>query len=653
MLTVQRTQNVLAIFCVVVAVRGVQGDDPFEGYSPQARALLRRMSETIEKLRSYSDEGEVRIASDMQQMPEQKSACSFVYERPDHFRDSNGPQVIICDGKELIVYAANMRRYRVAPAKDEPRKELARHSGPRWVPLTNAQLILSENPEEELARHFRKLQVDGAESIDDERCAVLRGMTGWGAPPGSTNEVPVTLWVRSDGLIRRIELDPSKLIPEQEPKSGPRMPKYRYIYDVKNLRVNERPDAEAFVFKPPAGAKQVTNLYLPNAPPSEVVEQFPLSGKPAPALGLETLNGQRLDLADLRGRVVVLRFIRAFGSNVFGLSELQKLQERFDGDEVAVVAVCGGKPDRGALRAPLAADGFTIPVLLDDSGAVLERYGLPHGGATVLIASNGTVQGRCGGLTPAALDAVAAAVDSLRAGEQLESATPMSPEELREFEYQQDAAYSGGVASAEPLHEDWLVERWSARTSGSEGFVFGGVQTGGRHGMWVQDRKTLRQVDAEGKITAEIKLAGIRLDEFSQSAFAVGRTSRGFVAVYMMSIPGERQQYGWSPPKGAILTAFDAEGSELWSMEVEASEHQQLPQNLSFGDLEGRHSNELVFMHQQTVYVVDQRGQIAVRKPVGGWAQWLLVEDRDRDGRDEIYVRTQTKLTRLDYRAGR
>jgi hypothetical protein len=35
---------------------------------------------------------------------------------------------------------------------------------------------------------------------------------------------------------------------------------------------------------------------------------------------------------------------------------------------------------------------------------------------------------------------------------------------------------------------------------------------------------------------------------------------------------------------------------------------------------------------------------------VEGWPQWLRVEDLDRDGRAEIYLRTNAKFLRLDYR---
>jgi len=41
-----------------------------------------------------------------------------------------------------------------------------------------------------------------------------------------------------------------------------------------------------------------------------------------------------------------------------------------------------------------------------------------------------------------------------------------------------------------------------------------------------------------------------------------------------------------------------------------------------------------------------------VRKIIQGWPQWIDVRDRERDRRNEMYLRTGDKLLRYDYRAG-
>jgi hypothetical protein len=105
----------------------------------------------------------------------------------------------------------------------------------------------------------------------------------------------------------------------------------------------------------------------------------------------------------------------------------------------------------------------------------------------------------------------------------------------------------------------------------------------------------------------------------------------------------------FQPPKKATLTAYDREGNELWTKELEVQNY-QMPASLVMADVDGRAGDEVLFLHDGAVWVLDARGEVIARKPVEGWPQWLRVEDLDRDGRAEIYLRTNAKFLRLDYR---
>ena len=91
---------------------------------------------------------------------------------------------------------------------------------------------------------------------------------------------------------------------------------------------------------------------------------------------------------------------------------------------------------------------------------------------------------------------------------------------------------------------------------------------------------------------------------------------------------------------------------EVWEIEVEADKR-LVPSQIALGNIDGRRGDELVFFHQGAIWVVDSRGEVIVRKPSPGRPRWLRVEDRDGDKRAEIYIRTNTKLFRFDYRPKR
>jgi cytochrome c biogenesis protein CcmG, thiol:disulfide interchange protein DsbE len=134
-------------------------------------------------------------------------------------------------------------------------------------------------------------------------------------------------------------------------------------------------------------------------------------GRPAPALRLATLDGRRLDLADLRGRPVVVNFWATWCEPcVREFPLLRQAAADHRAERLTVVGVLTRDRPAGA-REFVRRHGGGWPVGIDPDGqtaAVWGATGLPH---TYFVRPDGTLAShQLGELTRAALDRQLAAI---------------------------------------------------------------------------------------------------------------------------------------------------------------------------------------------------------------------------------------------------
>ena len=115
-------------------------------------------------------------------------------------------------------------------------------------------------------------------------------------------------------------------------------------------------------------------------------------GERAPEFTLPSLSGEKLALASLRGKVVVIDFWAEWcGPCKKELPELERLQRAYATKNVVVVAINLDK-QRGNAERLVRELGLTLRVLLDPAGAVAGSYDLPKMPTSFVVDKKGIVR---------------------------------------------------------------------------------------------------------------------------------------------------------------------------------------------------------------------------------------------------------------------
>ena len=642
------------------AIAGGDADEvSFEGYSPRAQATVEALIKAIGEVSTYSDNTIFKMETGMS-FAQAGQTASFKWAKGRRFRIRSEQSDVLSDGKRLTVYHKNMRRYTVEPLEKDVGKQVRHYFGGMGSSFSIAGLLLAKDKRKYFAKAFKELDVTGRDTIDGDRCLLLEGTTDSSMMGLSDESTPVVLWLReSDHMIRRVEFDLLEAMKKRfDDNQGMVMPftEYKWVYDVRDLKIDEPIEESEFAFKAPSGAKKVDRFYSTMAQSGDTAVQFELSGKRAPDFELESTTGEWITLSSLEGNVVVLFFLPSFwpANQTSLFKPLEEVRRDYAERSVSFFCVVS-QSEANKLVESLQEAEMDLTVLLDPQRSTsAEFYDEAMGVGVVLVDKKGVVQGHYPGpLRKETASSLRSDLDKLLAGETLPGGEPMTQEQIAEADEQLAAGFSWGK-TADPVNEEDLAEAWSVRARSNRSFGFGGGRPGpiGRD-MWIRSKNVIRRIEPDGTVTGEISLPNPSTEQFTQDQFVAGQLGGRMGVVYLATIPGEKQSMGWRPPKGATITAADESGEELWQIELEVSSNQQLPAHLTLADIDGRRGDELLFVHENSISIVGGDGELLVRRPISGNVQWMIVEDRDRDRRAEIYVRTVHKLFRYDYRPKR
>ncbi|HFD81370.1 MAG TPA: TlpA family protein disulfide reductase [Gammaproteobacteria bacterium] len=117
----------------------------------------------------------------------------------------------------------------------------------------------------------------------------------------------------------------------------------------------------------------------------------------APALVLQDLGGQRHDLAELRGQVVLVNFWASWCRPCLAeMPSIQRLSERLRGRPFRVLAVDVGE-GRATVWRFVRLLGLEFPVLLDEEGERARAWGVKVYPGSFLIDTSGRIRWRARG----------------------------------------------------------------------------------------------------------------------------------------------------------------------------------------------------------------------------------------------------------------
>ena len=363
-------------------------------------ALLAEVVERYRNLDSYSDNATLKQALSVippgAEKPINESAewpVSLAYAEGNKLKLSDENSLVVTNGKTLWKYWRQTGQYTKSDAPrsasiedflDHPAlQSLSQHPlGQVFMPTAESR----DNP-------FFNIKTSGevvAEARDGKPGKLITAKTDMGGAV-----VPTKIWISdATNLIGAIELDFTELqiqqMARQMPPNAPQPMILSVIVSMNMSDVKTDPNlpADTFAFKPDASAKLVDNFEMPNA---QTTEQ--MVGNSAPDFNAPNLEGKRVKLSDLRGRVVVLDFWATWcGPCRVAMPHMQELSEAYADKAVTVLGVNqDSATERKAVDQMVSDMGLTFPHVIDPEGVIGNKYRVQGIPTTVVIGKDGRI----------------------------------------------------------------------------------------------------------------------------------------------------------------------------------------------------------------------------------------------------------------------
>jgi cytochrome c biogenesis protein CcmG/thiol:disulfide interchange protein DsbE len=124
---------------------------------------------------------------------------------------------------------------------------------------------------------------------------------------------------------------------------------------------------------------------------SAATEVGPEVGKLAPDFTLQDINGETVKLSDFRGKIVMVNFWQNIQQSRNELDDIQTVYDTWPQDKLAILAI-SWKQTPQDVQNFLNSKPLTLPILLDETGEVAEKYDVARSPATFFIDTGGIIR---------------------------------------------------------------------------------------------------------------------------------------------------------------------------------------------------------------------------------------------------------------------
>lgn len=326
------------------------------------------------------------------------------------------------DGQEMITHLPMTKKY----LKEDAPKSFNDLSPTSMIGLQLIGLpapgivshLWSDNPLEALTEHAETVSYLGTGMMNSNTYHKLKM---------ELETADMELWIADSDqpVIHKIVPDMSKTLAQIKKQMGSQLGEIEMdlSIDVNNWKHNPNLAPATFKFIPPAGASLASTqeeLLGMDQMQRQQPDSSDLLGKPAANFTLDLLDGGQFELANEKGKsIVILDFFATWcGPCRQIMPSLEALAEEYKDKNVKLIAV-NLRETPAQIKSFLSDQGIHPTVVLDKNGMIANDYmvtGIPQ---TVIVGKDGTVQAVHVGAVPGLKGVMAKELDTLLSGKSL------------------------------------------------------------------------------------------------------------------------------------------------------------------------------------------------------------------------------------------
>ena len=310
---------------------------------PDAKSLLRDAAAHYRNAQSFRIEFETKITSSSP-FSDGWSEQVYIVATVDHKfhweqKGSGLSGIRISDGESDWFYRPNMHEYSVQPAGVSKTQSAARSAvgtTEGWIKSAiHGLLNLDEDADSAVMRQGAVLKI-GETKIP---CHVVRTLREMSFREGTDSVRVNTYWIeKASGLVRKATLVSRGPASVEDESDKTRTVEITYT----RVDLDTPPDPQLFQFRQPSDAYLVEDTRQPMSQPTAI-------GSPAIELKLTDKNGGLFDLAELKGKVVLLDFWTSWcGACLEEMKAIAQLPQSYSDHGLVIVSLDEDEtPERG------------------------------------------------------------------------------------------------------------------------------------------------------------------------------------------------------------------------------------------------------------------------------------------------------------------